>query len=58
MVGRKPKFSPHELAPVRESIARRQAEPSFAELARRLGCSPTTLRAAIKGKHKHYRERP
>lgn len=55
MVGRRPKLAAETLRPVRESLARRNAEPSLAAWARRLGCSPTTLRAALAGRQKHYR---
>jgi len=55
MVGRKPMLALEVVHMVRASQARRKAEPTIAQWADRLGVAKETLRAAVKGKQKHYR---
>lgn len=55
MVWRKPSLALEVVHMVRASQARRKAEPTIAQWADRLGVAKETLRAAVKGKQKHYR---
>lgn len=55
MVGRKPVLSLEKVQMVRESVARRRAEPTIAQWAARLGVAKETLRSAVNGSRKNFR---